>query len=203
MRAEPWDFLEKPFAGDELLDVVRRGIETRQLSLEKQSPQGRARSPAVVLKEECLQPSGPRLLSRPQAADPFPRSCGNDPAYQPGRSRRTACLAKPAPARISWPAPFHERSARRNHPFMAINCGAVPEKHHRSRSCSAIEKGAFTGAGGTANRQIRTLPMGGTVIFWMRSSPCPLALQVKLLRVLQDATLSAWGPTRRYRSISG
>ena len=56
MRAGAWDFLEKPFAGDQLLDVVRRGIEKRQLSLEN------LRLKAELEVQQAAL--GPRLVGR-------------------------------------------------------------------------------------------------------------------------------------------
>ena len=85
---------------------------------------------------------------------------------------------------------IHERSGRRNSPFMAINCGAVPENTIESE-LFGHEKGAFTGA---VERRIGKFEHanGGTV-FLDEIESMPMALQVKLLRVLQERSVERLG----------
>ncbi|WP_136247035.1 sigma-54-dependent transcriptional regulator [Halomonas borealis] len=178
MRDGAWDFLEKPFAGEHLVEVVRRGIDKRRLSLENRT-----------LKAE---------LEAQQSA-PGPRLVGRTPALQ-----RLASMAQ----RISQvetdallfgetgtgkdlvARAIHERSARGGRPFVAINCGAVPESTIESE-LFGHEKGAFTGA---VERRIGKFEhaQGGTV-FLDEIESMPLALQVKLLRVLQERSIERLG----------
>lgn len=178
MREGAWDFLEKPFAGDRLIEMVRRGVEKRHLSLENRQ-----------LKAEL----------HAQRAAPGPRLVGRTPAMQ-----RLATMIQ----RISQveadvllfgetgvgkdliARSIHERSSRSGRPFVAINCGAVPEAIIESE-LFGHEKGAFTGA---VERRIGKFEHanGGTV-FLDEIESMPLALQVKLLRVLQERSIERLG----------
>ncbi|WP_282040971.1 sigma-54-dependent transcriptional regulator [Halomonas alimentaria] len=178
MREGAWDFLEKPFAAERLVEVVRRGVEKRRLSLENRR-----------LRAE---------LEAQQAA-PGPRLVGRTPAIQ-----RLAAMVQ----RISQveadvllfgetgagkdlvARAIHERSGRAGHPFVAINCGAMPESTIESE-LFGHEKGAFTGA---VERRIGKFEhaSGGTV-FLDEIESMPLSLQVKLLRVLQERSVERLG----------
>ena len=178
MRQGAWDFLEKPFPGERLEEVVKRGIDKRRLSLENR-----------YLKAE---------LEAQQSA-PGPRLVGRTPAIQ-----RLAAMVQ----RISQvetdvllfgetgagkdlvARAIHERSARSAKPFVAINCGAVPESIIESE-LFGHEKGAFTGA---VERRVGKFEYanGGTV-FLDEIESMPLSLQVKLLRVLQERMVERLG----------
>jgi len=77
----------------------------------------------------------------------------------------------------------HRQSARQAAPFVPINCGAIPETLLESE-LFGYEKGAFTGA--TQQRKGRIESAQGGTLFLDEIGDIPLALQVKLLRFLQD-----------------
>jgi two-component system NtrC family response regulator len=85
---------------------------------------------------------------------------------------------------------LHNASGRRDKPFVAINCGAIPENLLESE-LFGHEKGAFTGAVKTTEGKIE-LANGGT-LFLDEVGDIPLALQVKLLRFLQDRNIERIG----------
>ena len=89
----------------------------------------------------------------------------------------------------------HRASPRRDRPFIAINCGAMPEGLLESE-LMGHEKGAFTGAQQANMGLIRTAD-GGT-LFLDEIGDMPLSLQVKLLRVLQERRVRPVGGTRDY-----
>jgi len=85
---------------------------------------------------------------------------------------------------------IHRQSARKGEPFVAINCGAIPETLLESE-LFGYEKGAFTGA--TQQRKGRIEGAQGGTLFLDEVGDIPLGLQVKLLRFLQDHTMQRLG----------
>lgn len=84
----------------------------------------------------------------------------------------------------------HARSVRRERPFVAVNCGAIPENLIESELFGHV-RGAFTGAVSDRAGLFR-MADGGT-IFLDEIGDLPLALQVKMLRVLQERTFTPVG----------
>lgn len=82
---------------------------------------------------------------------------------------------------------IHTQSDRKNKPFIAINCGAIPDALLESELFGYV-KGAFSGANPSGRMGKFELANGG-VIFLDEIGDMPLYLQVKLLRVLQERTL--------------
>ena len=85
---------------------------------------------------------------------------------------------------------IHRQSARKSEPFIAINCGAIPETLLESE-LFGYEKGAFTGATQQRKGRIESAQRG--TLFLDEIGDIPLALQVKLLRFLQDHTIQRLG----------
>jgi two-component system response regulator GlrR len=90
---------------------------------------------------------------------------------------------------------IHKASRRREHAFVAINCGAIPEQLLESELFGHV-KGAFTGAV-RDNRGLFQTANKGT-LFLDEIGDMPVALQVKLLRVLQDKKVRAVGSTEAH-----
>ncbi len=88
---------------------------------------------------------------------------------------------------------IHDNSIRKSEPFVALNCAAIPENMLEAM-LFGHEKGSFTGAS-QANKGIFRAADGGTLLL-DEISEMPLSLQAKLLRVLQEKTVTPVGGTR-------
>lgn len=88
---------------------------------------------------------------------------------------------------------IHNSGARKNHPFIKISCGAIPDQLLESELFGYVS-GAFTGAKKEGKAGLFEVAGGGT-LFLDEIGEMPLSLQVKLLRVLQARTITRVGDT--------
>ncbi|WP_322103677.1 sigma-54 dependent transcriptional regulator [Paraburkholderia sp. J41] len=184
MRDGAYDFIEKPFASERLVETVRRALERRTLILEN-----------VALRRELAGQNAlaPRIIGKSTAIDQVRKLIANvAPTDASVLINGDTGAGKELIARS-----LHELSPRRDKPFVAVNCGALPEPMFESEMFG-YEAGAFTGA---AKRRIGKLEhaSGGT-LFLDEIESMPLALQVKLLRVLQDGVLERLGSNQPVRA---
>ena len=177
MRDGAYDFIEKPFASERLIETVRRALERRTLVLENHA-----------LRRELAGQNAvaPRIIGRSPVIEQVRRLIANvAPTDASVLINGDTGAGKELIARS-----LHEMSPRRDKPFLAVNCGALPEPMFESEMFG-YEPGAFTGA---AKRRIGKLEhaSGGT-LFLDEIESMPVGLQVKLLRVLQDGVLERLG----------
>ncbi len=134
--------------------------------------------------------------------DPDLEIVGNDPGLLEALQRARQVASYPTPVLITGPTgtgkelvarAIHRFSDRREAPFLAVNCGALPENLLESE-LFGHEKGSFTGADRAREGLFQTAD-GGT-LFLDEVGEIPLALQVKLLRVLQEGELYRVGSSR-------
>jgi len=177
IRDGAYDFIEKPFASELLLDVVRRALDKRSLTLENRR-----------LKDELEAQSvpGPRIIGNTaviRALRQLSRSVASMPADILIQAE-TGC-GKDLLARY-----LHEQGSRREHNFVAINCGAVPENLIESE-LFGHEAGAFTDA--KTQRIGKFEHANGGTLFLDEIESMPMALQIKLLRVLEERAIERLG----------
>ncbi|UMR33227.1 sigma-54 dependent transcriptional regulator [Massilia sp. MB5] len=175
MRSGAYDFIEKPFASERLMDAVDRAQEHRRLVLENRH----------LRAARALHPDTPDLIGRSDAIERLKLLIRNiGPAGVDVLINGQTGTGKEVVARL-----LHAASGRKGN-FVAINCGALPESVFESE-IFGHEPGAFTGA---QKRRIGKLEYanGGTV-FLDEIETMPMALQVKLLRVLQERRLERLG----------
>ena len=109
-----------------------------------------------------------------------------------GADRAAACssTARTAPARSWWPAPSTRCRARRDGPFVEVNCAAIPEELIESE-LFGHERGAFTGA--VARRRGKFELADGGTLFLDEIGDMSLKTQAKVLRVLEEQAFERVG----------
>lgn len=181
MRDGAYDFLEKPFLPDNLIEVIRKAYDKRLLILENRN----------LKKELELQNA------------PGQRIIGNAPAIQQLRKQITRLASTDTDILLRGETGtgkdlvarnLHEISKRRKSPFVAINCGALPENIIESELFGHAT-GAFTGASKPRIGKFE-YANGGTV-FLDEIESMPIDLQVKLLRVLQERVVDPLGSNKQ------
>ena len=177
MKDGAHDFIQKPFSSEYLVEVVRRALEKRKLILE-------------------VRDLRKRLEGRNQVEA---RLIGNDAGMERVRSLIAGLADSAADVLIHGETGtgkelvarcLHEASSRAKGNFVAINCGGLPETLFDSE-IFGHEAGAYTGA---SKRRIGKIEYanGGT-LFLDEIETMPIAMQIKLLRVLQERTLERLG----------
>jgi DNA-binding NtrC family response regulator len=176
MRAGAQDFVVKP-AGIERLQVsLRNALNTSALKGELQrirhSREGRLTFADIITRSEAMAGV---LRTAQKAAN------SSIPVLIEGESG----VGKELFARA-----IHGSSERKAKPFVAVNCGAIPDNLVES-ILFGHEKGAFTGA--TERHMGKFVEASGGTLFLDEVGELPLAAQVKLLRALQEGTVEAVG----------
>jgi DNA-binding NtrC family response regulator len=176
MKDGAHDFLQKPVDSNHLLLLIGRALE-----------QARLRTENILLREEWSRRYG------------FPRIIGESDAIKRAVSetQRVATteatvllLGESGTGKELFARAVHHLSHRRDQPFVAINCAAIPETLIESE-LFGHERGAFTGA--TERRPGKfELATGGTV-FLDEIGELPLAVQGKLLRAIEEKTVDRIG----------
>ncbi|KHD26552.1 C4-dicarboxylate ABC transporter [Vibrio caribbeanicus] len=177
LRNGAYDFIEKPFAIDRLIDTTNRAIEKRQLTLENQELKR-------ILK--ASQTLGPRIIGDTQSI----QSLRDTISHIADTNADILLFGETGTGKELFARSIHEQSSRREANFVAINCGAVPENLIESE-LYGHEKGAFTGADATRIGKFEHA-QGGT-LFLDEIESMPMQAQIRLLRVLQERVIERVG----------
>jgi DNA-binding NtrC family response regulator len=176
MRAGAQDFVVKPVGIERLQVSLRNALNASALKGELQrirhSREGRLTFADIVTRSETMA----GVLRTAQKA-----ASSTIPVLVEGESG----VGKELFARA-----IHGSSERKSKPFVAVNCGAIPDNLVES-ILFGHEKGAFTGA--TERHTGKFVEASGGTLFLDEVSELPLAAQVKLLRALQEGAVEAVG----------
>lgn len=179
MKLGAYDYITKPFKNDEIRLVVKNALEGRKLRQENRSLRkalGQRFSFDMLVGKS---PAMKRLISLIERVSQSQAS-----VLVTGESGTGKELVARA---------IHFNSERKEEPFVAINCGAIPDTLIESE-LFGHEKGAFTGADKCKEGLFETAN-GGT-LFLDEIGELPAMMQVKLLRVLQEREFRRVGGTR-------
>ncbi|MBW2396572.1 MAG: sigma-54-dependent Fis family transcriptional regulator [Deltaproteobacteria bacterium] len=179
MQRGAYDYLAKPFQPSEVLLAIRKARERERLRranalLQRDVDRVVGARPIVAASEAMI-----RVLELVERAAEYKATILLTGESGTGKEVLARAL--------------HAQSGRRNESFVALNCGAIPEALLESE-LFGHSKGAFTGAD-RARRGLFVEASGGT-LFLDEVGEMPLALQVKLLRVLQEEEVRPVGETK-------
>jgi DNA-binding NtrC family response regulator len=176
MQLGAFDYLTKPFVNDEVVVVVRRALQVRALQLEVDD-----------LRRQLGAGGG---LAAQMGPSPQVRDLVDQIRTVAGTSFTVLVTGETGSGKELVAQAIHRESERRAKPFVAIDCGAIPEQLLESE-LFGHEKGAFTGAERKKQGQFQ-LAQGGT-FFLDEVGNLPLNLQAKLLRVLESRQVQPVG----------
>lgn len=184
LKAGAFDYLSKPIQLKQLREIITSALKLPKPSL----PQRRGAGAQTTGFPDRPSDEGQRLLG-----DSVPIQRAREMIFKLARSQAPVYITgesgtgKEVAARL-----IHSGSARRDAPFVAVNCGAIPENLMESEFFG-YRKGAFTGA--EADREGFLHAAQGGTLFLDEVGDLPLLMQVKLLRVIQDKKVRKLGDT--------
>lgn len=178
MKKGAYDYIPKPFGADEVLLIVRKAEEREQLRHEVGRLRREVRTDARFGEMVVGSPAMRRAIEIVQKVAPYDSSVLVTGASGTGKELVARML--------------HRESGRADAPFVPVNCGGVPEQLLESEFFGFV-KGAFTGADREKPGLFEAAD-GGT-LFLDEVGELPAALQVKLLRALQEGEVRRIGAT--------
>ncbi len=178
MKEGAYDYITKPFKVDEIRLVVEKALEKTLLARENQrlrtELRGQQRQRSIIGTSDAMRRVFD-LIGRVADTRTNVLISGDS-----GTGKELVARA------------IHDQSERRNKPFVAVNCGAIPENLMESELFGHV-KGAFTGAVSNKEGLFQTAEAG--TLFLDEVGELSAPLQVKLLRVIQEKTIRRVGGT--------
>lgn len=179
MRRGAYDYIQKPFDADEIVLLLKRGLDHRRLKNENEAFRTSDRDSQ---RQRELVGSGPAMHQLKEQIARVARSSATVLIHgESGTGKELIARA------------IHQQSPRVNQPFLCVNCAALSSSLLESE-LFGHEKGAFTGADQTRKGRFE-LADGGTLLL-DEISEMDLDLQAKLLRVLQEREFERVGSSR-------
>ncbi|MGA2215243.1 MAG: sigma-54 dependent transcriptional regulator, partial [Bryobacteraceae bacterium] len=169
------DFLEKPLSTEKLLVTVENTVKLARLEDENRRLRQRAGKQELIWKSAVMQ----SVMAKVERVAPS--------------ETRVVILGETGAGKELIARTLHEKSARRNGPFITLNCAAVPAELIESE-LFGHEKGAFTGA--AARHAGKFEQAHGGTLFLDEIGDMPALMQAKLLRVLEQKEVERIGSDR-------
>ncbi|MBV9087077.1 MAG: sigma-54-dependent Fis family transcriptional regulator, partial [Acidobacteriaceae bacterium] len=166
------DFLEKPLSTDKLLLTVENTLRLRRLEQENRELRERVGKQEIVFSGEVMR----RVIAQVERVAPS--------------ETRVCILGETGTGKELVARTIHQRSRRAAGPFVTLNCAAVPQELVETE-LFGHEKGAFTGAAGRHVGKFEQAQRG--TLFLDEIGDMPLAMQAKLLRVLEQNEIERVG----------
>lgn len=179
MKEGAYEFLTKPFDTNHLLILIKRALENQRIIAEN-----------ILLKEEFSDKLGlPKIIGKSRPMEEVSR---NIQKVAPAKTT-VLLLGESGTGKELFARALHHMSPRKDNPFVAINCAAIPRELLESE-LFGHEKGSFTGADYKRIGKFELADKG--TIFLDEIGEMDLSLQAKLLRVLQGEAIERVGGTR-------
>ncbi len=194
LKAGAFDYLTKPVDLKQLRSAV-----TAALQSQRGSPASLANGATASVSGGSAAGEANRKASTASGAQALRRIVGASPSIAQIKTRIEKVASSMAPVLILGESgtgkelvarAVHDCSHRSGGPFVAVNCGAIPENLIEAEFFGA-RKGAYTGA--TADREGYFQAARGGTLFLDEIGDLPLAMQAKLLRVIQERRVRALG----------
>ena len=169
------DFLEKPLSTDRLLLTVENALKLKRLEQENRELRQRVGKQDIIFTGEAMR----KVMAQAERVA--------------ASETRVCILGETGTGKELVARTLHERSPRRNGPFVTLNCAAVPAELVESE-LFGHEKGAFTGAAARHAGKFEQAERG--TLFLDEIGDMPLPMQAKLLRVLEQNEIERVGGER-------
>jgi two-component system response regulator PilR (NtrC family) len=186
LKAGAFDYLSKPVSLEQLRNLVQAAVQSFRANTERPGTRPAAKDASSGKGE-----SG--------NSDVLARLLGESAAMRDVRALIRRVARSQAPVAISGESgsgkelvarAIHSCSGRRDGPFVAVNCGAIPEQLMEAEFFG-YRKGAFTGADSDRDGHFQTARAG--TLFLDEVADLPLQMQVKLLRAIQERSVRRVG----------
>jgi DNA-binding NtrC family response regulator len=172
------DFLEKPISTDKLLLTVENALKLQRLELENRQLRQRLGKHEIVWIGDAMK----KVMAQVDRVA--------------ATETRVCILGETGTGKELIARTLHEKSSRASAPFVAINCAAIPAELIESE-LFGHEKGSFTGAAAKHTGKFEQAEHG--TLFLDEIGDMPLAMQAKLLRVLEEGEVERIGSSKPVR----
>lgn len=184
MKAGAYDYISKPFKNDEVLMVLKKAEEREALRREN-----KALKQTLAQSQAAAATSAYGMVGQSPALKQVIKTIDKVADFK----TTVLVLGESGTGKELVAKALHQKSSRKNKPFIGVNCGAIPENLLESE-LFGHKRGAFTDA--TSDRRGLFEEAHGGTLLLDEIGELPLPLQVKLLRALQEGSIRKIGDAK-------